>query len=84
VVRTEIFLKHHRRASYQMMTMIMDLVVDSLGLPCISSVLHTILLDRVNHPKVVEGSNGVMEAKNWHWVSYMAYEGLAEGLLAGS
>jgi hypothetical protein len=84
-VGKETFLKHHRRATCQMTMMMMeDLVVDSLGLPCSSSVLHTILQDRGSHPKVVEESNGVMGAENWYQRDHMAYEGLDEDLLAGS
>jgi hypothetical protein len=66
VVGREIFLEHRRMATYRMMRTMEDLVVDSLGLPCSSSVLHTILLDRENHPEVAEESNDVTEAKNWY------------------
>jgi hypothetical protein len=66
------------------MTMMVDTVVDSLGLPCSSSILHTILWDKGSHPKVEEESNGVKQEENWQQGDHMAYEGLDEDLLARS
>jgi hypothetical protein len=60
------------------------MVVDSLGLPCSSSTLHTILQDRGNHPKVEEESTGVKGEANWCQEDHMAYEGLEEDQLARS